>query len=235
MIILPAIDIYEGKCVRLKQGDFNEVTLYGEDPVEMAKKWEDKGAKALHVVDLSGAKTGKYSLDILRKLIAAVDIPVEIGGGLRSRESVAPLVDAGVDKAIIGTLAVEDFQAVEKMAEEFPHRIAVSVDALDGFAAIHGWQTKTDVKVSEMAKKMEEAKIYRLIYTDISRDGMLTGPNIQAYRKLKDETNLEIIASGGVTRREDLEALSEIDVYGAIIGKAFYEGVLPWEDVKPWI
>ncbi|MDO5714595.1 MAG: 1-(5-phosphoribosyl)-5-[(5-phosphoribosylamino)methylideneamino]imidazole-4-carboxamide isomerase [Tissierellia bacterium] len=235
MIILPAIDIYEGKCVRLEKGDFNKVTKYGDDPIEMAKMWEEKGAKALHVVDLSGAKTGKYSLKILEKLVSAITIPVEIGGGLRNEDRIKPLVEIGVDKAIIGTLAVEDFNEVVKIEKKFPGKIAISLDALNGYVATHGWQKKTDIGILEMAKKMEEANILRLICTDISRDGMLKGPNFETYEMLKKETKLEIIASGGVTRKEDLEELSRIDVYGAIIGKAFYEGVLPWEDVKPWI
>lgn len=235
MIILPAIDIYEGKCVRLVQGKFDDVTMYGDDPVEMGKKWEALGAKALHVVDLSGAKTGTYSLGLLKRLLKELTIPVEIGGGLRRREDILPLVEAGVDKAIVGTLAVTDFPLVAELAEEFPDKIAVSVDAKDGFAAIHGWQTITDVSIEELAKKMEEAKIKRLICTDISRDGMLVGPNFKTYEELVEKTNLEVVASGGVTTAEDLKKLEEISVYGSIIGKAFYEGVLTWEEVRPWI
>lgn len=225
MIIFPAVDIKNNKAVRLKQGKFNEVTVYSDNPLNAAKKWIKEGAEYLHIVDLDGAeKKNLVNKKSIEEIIKNINIPIQIGGGIRSEERVKSYLDMGVSRVIIGTLAVKDPELLEKIASKYKEHIAVSVDAVDGYAAINGWKEVTKIHVTEICENMEKIGIKTLIYTDILRDGMMKGPNFKYYEMLKEKTNLNIIASGGVSNIEDVKKLKSIGVDGAIIGKAIYTG-----------
>ena len=225
MIIFPAVDIKNNKAVRLKQGKFNEVTVYSDNPLDAAKKWIKEGAEYLHIVDLDGAeKKNLVNKKSIEEIIKNINIPIQIGGGIRSEERVKSYLDMGVSRVIIGTLAVKDPELLEKIASKYKEYIAVSVDAVDGYAAINGWKEVTKIHVTEICENMEKIGIKTLIYTDILRDGMMKGPNFKYYEMLKEKTNLNIIASGGVSNIEDVKKLKSIGVDGAIIGKAIYTG-----------
>lgn len=225
MRLYPAIDIKDGKAVRLKKGEFNEVTVYSENPYEIALKFKEAGAHFIHCVDLDGALAGRsVNADAIRKIVESVDIPVELGGGIRSIENIREVLDLGVYRAILGTKAVEDPDFVKEAIDEFgSDRIVVGIDAKDGKVAIKGWESLSEYTAVELALKMKDLGVKTIIYTDISRDGMLTGPNVEQTKKLSDETGLDIIASGGMSRMKDLEDVSNAKIHGAIIGKAYYE------------
>ncbi len=225
MRLYPAIDIKDGKAVRLKKGEFNEVTVYSENPYEIALKFKEAGAHFIHCVDLDGALAGRsVNADAIRKIVESVDIPVELGGGIRSIENIREVLDLGVYRAILGTKAVEDPDFVKEAIDEFgPDRIVVGIDAKDGKVAIKGWESLSEYTAVELALKMKDLGVKTIIYTDISRDGMLTGPNVEQTKKLSDETGLDIIASGGMSSMKDLEDVSNAKIHGAIIGKAYYE------------
>ena len=225
MRLYPAIDIKDGKAVRLKKGEFNEVTVYSENPYEIALKFKEAGAHFIHCVDLDGALAGRsVNADAIRKIVESVDIPVELGGGIRSIENIREVLDLGVYRAILGTKAVEDPDFVKEAIDEFgPDRIVVGIDAKDGKVAIKGWESLSEYTAVELALKMKDLGVKTNIYTDISRDGMLTGPNVEQTKKLSDETGLDIIASGGMSSMKDLEDVSNAKIHGAIIGKAYYE------------
>ncbi len=225
MRLYPAIDIKDGKAVRLKKGEFNEVTVYSENPYEIALKFKEAGAHFIHCVDLDGALAGRsVNADAIRKIVESVDIPVELGGGIRSIENIREVLDLGVYRAILGTKAVEDPDFVKEAIDEFgPDRIVVGIDAKDGKVAIKGWESLSEYTAVELALKMKDLGVKTIIYTDISRDGMLTGPNVEQTKKLSDETGLDIIASGGMSSMKDLEDVSNAMIHGAIIGKAYYE------------
>ena len=224
MIIFPAIDIKDGRCVRLTQGKFDQVSIYNDNPAEVARLWESMGAQYIHLVDLDGAKDGSpASRDMVKSVIDAVDIPVQVGGGIRSLERADQLIALGARRIILGTAAVNDRELTQAVAERYPGRTAVSVDAVNGMAAVNGWAKVSDTDVLDICTFMQEIGINTLIYTDILMDGMLKGPNFGEYERLMRETSLDIIASGGVTTKEDIERLAQMGIYGAIVGKALYD------------
>lgn len=231
MILFPAVDIKENKCVRLTQGDFNKIIVYSDNPVDMAIRWEQSGAEYLHVVDLDGAKSASLiNKKSINEIAKSISIPIQIGGGIRSRERIEELLDLGISRVIIGTIAVENPDLLIKLALDFSKYMAVSVDAIDGKAAIRGWENITSIDVFDICKIMEENNISTLIYTDILKDGMLNGPNFDIYKELNKRTNLDVIASGGVTSIEDVIRLNKMNTYGAIIGKALYDGKLDFRE-----
>lgn len=225
MQLYPAIDLKNGQCVRLKQGEFKEITVYSDKPEEIAALWQEQGATYLHLVDLDGALAGhSVNEEVIRKIVNTVSIPVEIGGGIRSEEAIASMLSLGVARVIIGTKAVKQPEFIRDMIEKFgADRIVLGVDAKDGMVAVEGWETVSEITASDLCSRMKEYGIRHIVYTDISRDGMLTGPNVAYTKKLTDETGLDVIASGGMSSMEDLRQLYEAGVQGAIIGKALYE------------
>ena len=225
MRLYPAIDIKDGKCVRLTQGLFDNVKVYSDSPKDMAKLWVSKGASFLHLVDLDGALAGKsVNEEAIRGVVRAVDVPVQIGGGIRSREAVEMMLGLGVSRVIIGTRAVREPEFVRRMVESFgPEKIVVGIDARDGWVAVEGWEQVSTRKASDLCQEMKEFGVRHVVYTDISRDGMLSGPNVEATKNLTAETGMDIIASGGVSSMEDLRRLRDEGIQGAIIGKALYE------------
>lgn len=225
MRLYPAIDIKGGKCVRLTQGLFDNVKVYSDTPADMARLWRDQGATFLHLVDLDGALAGRsVNEEVIRSIVEAVDIPVELGGGIRSEEAVRHMLDLGVARVIIGTKAVERPMFMKELVDAFgADRIVAGVDAKDGLVAVQGWESLSTVTAKELCLKMEELGIRHVVYTDISRDGMLNGPNVEATRQLTEATGIDVIASGGVSSMEDLRCLYEAGIKGAIIGKALYE------------
>lgn len=230
MIIYPAIDIKDGKCVRLFKGKMDEVTVFSDGPVEMAKKWEEAGARFLHVVDLDGAVEGEpQNLEIVRKIVAAVSVPVQLGGGIRSFESVEEALSAGVRRVILGTIAVKDPALLQKVVGLYGESIAVGIDAREGKVAVSGWIENTPLDAVAVAKRMENVGVKRVIYTDIERDGTLIGPNLSGLRKLLESTTIPIIASGGISVVSDIQKLKELEglgLEGAIIGRALYVGTI---------
>ncbi|MGI5988926.1 MAG: 1-(5-phosphoribosyl)-5-[(5-phosphoribosylamino)methylideneamino]imidazole-4-carboxamide isomerase [Lachnospiraceae bacterium] len=225
MRLYPAIDIKDGKCVRLRKGDFDQVTQYFEKPWEAAAAFEKAGASYIHNVDLDGARKGhSYNADAVREIVRTVSIPVELGGGIRTLRDIEEVLNQGVARVIIGTKAVEDPGFVRKAVETFgAERIAVGIDAKDGWVAVDAWEKTSDVTSLDLALQMKDLGVRTIIYTDISRDGMLTGPNVEATKLLTEKTGLDVIASGGVSGMEDLEHLQAAGICGAIIGKAIYE------------
>lgn len=228
MKLYPAIDLKDGNCVRLLQGDYNEVTIYGSSPAEMAKKWESLGGTYLHIVDLDGAKEGKGINDAaIRQIVAAVQIPIELGGGIRTLEDIKRQLDQGVGRVILGSAAIKNKGLVKEAIETFgADKIVVGVDAKGGKVAVEGWLEVTDTTALSFCKELEAIGVTTVIYTDIAKDGMMQGPNIEETAKLVEATQLDIIASGGVSSMEDLERLEAIGVHGAIIGKALYIGAI---------
>jgi phosphoribosylformimino-5-aminoimidazole carboxamide ribotide isomerase len=229
MLILPAIDLKDGKCVRLLQGRKEDVTVYGDDPAAMATRWADEGAEYLHVVDLDGAFTGESAnLGAIRSIVDAIDIPCQVGGGIRDLGAVSRLLNIGVDRVIIGTVAVTHPDLVIQLIERFgPERIVVGIDARDGEVAIKGWETSAAMTVDELSRQIRSCGVKRVVYTDIARDGMLGGPNNEATVKLAKESGLKVMASGGVSTLDDIALLVEIEgsgVEAVITGKALYEG-----------
>lgn len=225
MLIYPAIDIRDGKCVRLTQGNFDAEKIYFERPQEVAKMWEDKGAKILHIVDLDGALKGRSkNLDVIHEIIKTVNIPLQVGGGIRSITAIEGLMKIGVDRVILGTKALQDKEMVQKALELYGGKIVVGIDAKEGYVAVNGWTKTSDVTAIDFALEMESMGVETIVYTDISRDGMLQGPNFKGISELKQRVGIDIIASGGVATMEDVHLLSHIGVAGVIIGKALYEG-----------
>ena len=228
MIIIPAIDLKDGKCVRLLQGRKEDVTVYSDNPAEMARKWVDMGARLLHVVDLDGAFTGKQkNFNSISEIRKAIHIPIEVGGGIRNIGRIETLIDLGVDRTIIGTSAVKDPDMVKDACEKFPGKVLVGIDAKDGKVAVKGWVEITELGAIKFAKQMQDIGAAGIIYTDISRDGMLTGPNIEAMAKMVKAVDIPVIASGGVSKLDDIKDLKKIDnLWGVITGKALYSGAL---------
>lgn len=225
MIIYPAVDVKDGKCVRLSQGKFNNVTVYSDDPVEMAFKWERLGAQYLHVVDLDGARTGQpQNIAAISDMAVRLGIPVQLGGGIRSIETIEIILCKGIQRVILGTSAVKDTNLVKTALKTFENNIAIGIDARDGIVAIEGWAKTSEFTAVGFAKKMEDLGAKTIIYTDISKDGMLLGPNLKAMEEMVKAVGIDIIASGGVSTVEDVKALKNIGVAGAIIGKALYTG-----------
>ncbi|WP_164214557.1 1-(5-phosphoribosyl)-5-[(5-phosphoribosylamino)methylideneamino]imidazole-4-carboxamide isomerase [Virgibacillus sp. YIM 98842] len=231
MILFPAIDIKNGKCVRLTQGDYNQETIYSSSPADMAAKWEKKGAEYLHVVDLDGAKTGTAAnQDIISRITGDVSIPVQIGGGIRSMETVEKYIEAGVSRVIIGTAAINDRDFLMKAVSTCDDKIAVSIDARNGYVATNGWTETSRVNAADLVKELEALGVNTVIYTDILKDGMLKGPNFGELQTINNATSINVIASGGVTTKEDICKLKNQNLYGAIIGKALYDGTLSFEE-----
>lgn len=249
MDVIPAIDLLNGQCVRLFQGDYNQSEVFNDDPVAVARQWVEEGATRLHLVDLDGAKAGHpVNLDAIRSIVEAVDVPVEVGGGLRDRDSVAALLATGVRWAILGTVAVEQPELVAQLCGEFPGQIIVGIDARNGKVATKGWLETSEVLATELAERMAQLGAAAIIYTDIHRDGTLQGPNLDALRELASVVAIPVIASGGVSSVTDLLSLLALEpqgVTGAIVGRAIYTGdvVLKeairavgqgrWQDIPP--
>jgi len=228
MHIIPAIDLKDGKCVRLRQGQFHDITVYYNNPEEAALKWQSEGAKVLHVVDLDGAKSGKIqNLPAIKKIRKTFHGTIEVGGGIRKLEDIELLSIAGVDRVILGTVTVENPDFTKYVCKRFPDKIIAGIDAKDGFVAVKGWLEVTNIKATELAIKMQDYGVWGIIYTDISRDGMLSGPNIEATKAVVEAVKVPVIASGGVSSIDDIIRLSEIEsLWGVIIGKALYQGTV---------
>lgn len=237
MLLIPAIDLKEGKCVRLRQGRMDEDTVFSEDPVAVAGKWVAAGAKRLHLVDLDGAFAGKpRNSGVINAIVAAYpDVPVQIGGGIRDEETVQAYLNAGVEYVIIGTKAVNTPHFVRDMAVEYPRRIIVGLDAKDGKVAIDGWSKLSRHDVIDLAQHFEDDGVEAIIYTDISRDGMMSGINVEATARLARAIRIPVIASGGITNIEDIKALGAVaddGIMGAITGRAIYEGTLDFAEAE---
>lgn len=230
MIIYPAIDIRGGKCVRLTQGRYHEMTVFANDPVEMAEKFQTDGAEYIHVVDLDGARGDANNRNIIASIAERVEIPIQTGGGIRTMDDIEELIEAGVARLIIGTSAVKNPVLVKNALAQYPDRIAVGIDARDGYVAIEGWEKTSSFKAVEFARKMESLGVRTIIYTDIATDGMLSGPNLSAMDEMLNSVGMEIIASGGVSSIEDLISLRKLGVHGAIVGKAIYTGAINLRD-----
>lgn len=233
MLIYPAIDIRDGKCVRLTQGAFDAEKIYFDNPYEVAKLWEEKGARILHIIDLDGALGGESkNLDAIQKIVETVDIPIQVGGGIRSIKAIERLMDIGVDRIILGTKALEDRDIVIEALRLYGEKVIIGIDAKDGYVAIEGWTKTSQTKALDFAKEMEALGVRTIIYTDIAKDGMLQGPNFKSTKELNDNVDIDIIASGGVASMNDLEILAQIGVAGAIVGKALYEGRIDLAQIK---
>lgn len=227
MEIIPAIDLKDGKCVRLYQGDFTQATIYGEDPVEVARRWAAQGATRLHIVDLDGAKAGRpVNTDAVLSIVRTVNIPIQLGGGLRRETDIVAALALGVERVILGTSAVRDPALVERMIDRFEGSIIVGVDARDGQVATTGWTELAQLQATELVEGMAQRGVQRVIYTDISRDGTLTEPNYAATAALVRPGGPAIIASGGISHIDHLLRLASIGVEGAIIGRALYTGAV---------
>ena len=235
MLLIPAIDLKDGKCVRLRQGRMDDETVFGDDPVAVAGRWRDAGARRLHLVDLNGAFAGEpVNGDAIRAIAAAYpDLPIQVGGGIRDERTIAAYLDAGVSWCIIGTQAVKEPAFVARACRAFPDNVIVGLDAKDGLVAINGWAVVTDHDVEDLSRRFEGDGVSAIVYTDIGRDGMLTGPNVEATARLADAIAVPIIASGGITSLDDVRALAAVadkGIIGAITGRAIYEGTLDFAE-----
>ena len=231
MRIFPAIDLYEGKAVRLLKGDYNALTVYSENPIEIAKDFESQGATELHTVDLEGARDGGTpNIDIIKSFVENTSLIVEVGGGIRSMDTVKAYLDAGVRRVILGTAAVTDEAFLKEAVETYGDKIAVGADIKDGVVAIKGWVEKSEYTTFDFFEKMQKIGVSTVICTDISKDGAMQGTNRQLYKELSEKFNVNIIASGGVSSLDDVKALNEMNLFGAIIGKAYYTGAIKISD-----
>ena len=227
MNIIPAIDLIGGKAVRLQKGDYDKVTVYSENPAEVAKSFAASGAKFMHVVDLDGAKSGKAdNYETIKKIIEAADLSVEVGGGIRNMETVRLYAEAGVDRIILGTAALTDPDFLREAVGAYGEKITVGVDIKDGMVAIKGWTEVSDMSCNNFCRMLEDIGVTTVICTDISKDGMMSGTNLELYRGLNRDFSIRIIASGGVSTLDDVRALKEMKVFGAILGKALYTGAI---------
>ncbi|MBQ8588679.1 MAG: 1-(5-phosphoribosyl)-5-[Clostridia bacterium] len=227
MNIFPAIDIIDSKAVRLYKGDYNQKTVYNDSPLSVAKGFKESGAEYLHLVDLDGAKSGDTpNADLIAEITRTTGLKVEIGGGIRSEEVIKRYIDAGVMRVILGTVAIENPAFTEEMVKKYGQAIAVGIDISEGFVATKGWTEISKVSCDEMFARMEKLGVKTVICTDISKDGAMSGTNLELYRDLKSKYNIDIVASGGVSSIEDVRALKSMDMYGAILGKALYEGAV---------
>ncbi|MDA7441634.1 1-(5-phosphoribosyl)-5-[(5-phosphoribosylamino)methylideneamino]imidazole-4-carboxamide isomerase [Candidatus Pseudothioglobus singularis] len=237
MIIIPAIDLKDGQCVRLRQGIMEDTTVFSNNPAEMASKWVAEGARRLHLVDLNGAFEGKpINADCVNEITKSFpNLPVQIGGGIRDLQTANAYIEAGISYLIIGTMAVTNPNFVEKLCDEFPNKIIVGLDANNGLVATDGWAKQTDIDVVELSKKYEQYGVNSIVYTDIARDGMMQGVNVEATANLAKKTSIPIIASGGITNLDDIAALlknAHHGIMGAITGRAIYEGQLDFNDAQ---
>ena len=239
MLIIPAIDLKDGQCVRLRQGEMDDATVYGSDPVDMAARWVQQGARRLHLVDLNGAFDGKpvNGEAVMAIAKAYPDLPIQIGGGIRSLQTIEQYLEAGVNYVIIGTKAVKEPEFVAEACREFPDSVIVGLDAKNGLVATDGWAEVSEIKATELAKRFEQDGVSSIVYTDISRDGMMQGVNIDATVEMAKASGLKVIASGGVTNMGDIRALREVaeaGILGAITGRAIYEGQLDLAEAQSY-
>jgi phosphoribosylformimino-5-aminoimidazole carboxamide ribotide isomerase len=232
MIIYPAIDLRGGQCVRLRQGDYQQETVFGADPAAMAKRWADAGADHLHIVDLDGAKEGRpVNGDSIRAIVKAAGIPCQLGGGIRTEADIELALSWGVQRVIVGTKALQSPEWLDQMLTKFPHRIILGIDAKDGKVAVHGWLEVSELSALDLANRFEGKPLAAIVYTDIARDGMMQGANIEAMAEMKRATTTPVIASGGVTTMDDIRNLAAIPMHGAIVGRAIYEGRLDLAEI----
>jgi len=225
--IWPAIDLRGGKCVRLQQGDYDRETVFGEDPAAMARHWVDLGAECLHLVDLDGARFGRPSnLASVEAIVRAVDVPCELGGGIRNEEAISQLLDLGLARLVIGTLAINEPGWFRRMCRAFPGKLVLGVDAREGRVATEGWLRTSDVAATDLARQFVDEPIAAIIYTDIATDGMMVGPNVEAMAEMQAAVEVPVVASGGVTTTEDVARLARVPMAGCIIGRGLYEGTI---------
>jgi phosphoribosylformimino-5-aminoimidazole carboxamide ribotide isomerase len=225
--VWPAIDLRGGKCVRLKQGDYARETVFGDDPAAMARHWVDLGAECLHLVDLDGARDGRpANLASVRAIVAAAGVPCELGGGIRDEATIRELLDLGLVRLVIGTLAIREPEWFRRMCRAFPGRLVLGIDARDGRVATHGWLETSDMPATALARQFAAEPIAAIVYTDIATDGMMSGPNVSAMAEMHSAVDLPVVASGGVTTAEDVARLAAVPMAGCIIGRALYEGTL---------
>ncbi len=235
MLLIPAIDLKDGQCVRLRQGRMEDDTVFSNDPVEVAGRWVDAGGRRLHLVDLNGAFAGEpVNGDVIRAIASNYpDVPIQVGGGIRDEQTIEAYLKAGVSYCIIGTQAVKEPEFVARACKAFPDHVIVGLDAKDGMVAINGWAEVTEHNVVDMARRFQDDGVVSIVYTDIGRDGMLTGPNIEATAHLANSISIPVVASGGITNINDIEALCKAEtdnIMGAITGRAIYEGTLDFAD-----
>ena len=236
MRIIPAVDIKEGRCVRLSQGKADQETVYSNDPVSMANHWDEEGAQTIHVVDLDGAFQGlPVNSEIVKNIIYGSSVDIQIGGGVRTLETIEMYVKAGAYRVILGTVAQKEPEFVEEACRRFPGKIIVGIDARDGLVAVKGWGEVSEQKATDLARKIKGYGIAGFIFTDISRDGMLQGPNLESIKEFAESAQLPVIASGGVSRLEDIKNLAKLEPYGVegvIIGKALYDKALSFKEAR---
>lgn len=239
MIIIPAIDIKQGRCVRLLQGEMDKETVFSDDPAAMARRWENEGAELIHVVDLDGAvEKEPKNLDAIRAIVGQAGIPIQVGGGIRDMDTIDMYFAIGVKRVVIGSEAVNNPELVREACREWPGRIVVGIDARGGMVAIDGWTQTTDVPAGVLGKQFEDAGVVAINFTDIERDGMRTGPNIEATRELARAVNIDVVASGGVSSMQDIQNLAPLEadgVVGVISGRALYDGSLNLRQASEWL
>ena len=236
MRIIPAVDIKEGRCVRLIQGKADQETVYSNDPLSMANHWDEEGAQTIHVVDLDGAFQGSpINSEIVKKIIYSSSVDIQVGGGIRTLEAIEKYVKAGAYRVILGTIAQKEPEFVEEACRRFPNKIIIGIDAQNGLVAVKGWVEVSEQKATDLAQKMKSFGIAGFIFTDISRDGMLQGPNLESIKEFAECAQLPVIASGGVSRLEDIKNLAKLESYGVegvIIGKALYDKTISFKEAR---
>jgi phosphoribosylformimino-5-aminoimidazole carboxamide ribotide isomerase len=227
MEVYPAIDLRGGKCVRLRQGDYNQETVFGDDPAEMARRWVAQGASRLHLVDLDGARDGtQANRQAIAAIVAAVDVPCQMGGGVRDEEAIRRLLDLGLSRLVVGTRAIKEPEWFAAVCRQFPHQLALGIDARDGLAATDGWLETSRTPAVELARRFADLPLGAIVYTDIAKDGMMAGPNLAAMQEMARAVDVPVIASGGVSTVQDVSNLVHCGLAGCIIGRALYEGSL---------
>jgi phosphoribosylformimino-5-aminoimidazole carboxamide ribotide isomerase len=232
MRIWPAIDLRGGKCVRLQQGDYNRETVFNDDPVQVAQRWIDEGADCLHLVDLDGARDGELiNGEVIQRIVEAVDVTFQLGGGIRDEAAIKRLLDLGLDRLVIGTQALKNPEWFQKMANTYAGHLVLGVDARNGMVATDGWLETSETSAVELAKQFESEPLAGIVYTDIAKDGMMAGTNLAAMQEMQESVALPVVASGGVTTVNDAKELAAIPMDGAIIGRALYEGSIKLADV----
>ena len=232
MRIWPAIDLRDGKCVRLQQGDYNRETVFGDDPTIVAKRWVDEGADCLHLVDLDGARDGELlNGSVIANIVSSVNATFQLGGGIRDETCITRLLDLGLDRLVIGTQALKNPAWFREMARKYPQHLVLGVDARQGMVATDGWLETSETSAIDLAKQFEDEPVAGVVYTDIAKDGMMAGPNLDAMREMQQSVKLPVVASGGVTTPDDVVSLRGVPMDGAIIGRALYEGTIKLADV----
>lgn len=230
LILFPAIDIRNGNCVRLIQGDYNQETIYSDSPVDMAKNWANKGAEFIHIVDLDAAKSGETAnSEVIKEIAKSCPVPIQVGGGIRSIDVIRDYLDNGINRVIIGTAAINHPEFLQEAVLNYGERIVVSVDAKNGYVATDGWTDTSEVKAIDLLKDLVKVGVKTIVYTDIAKDGMLEGPNFKELETMHNASEIDVVASGGVSTVEDVQKLKEMNMYGAIVGKALYDGTVTLE------